>query len=61
MNGKQEKTDCFGYKAPKRCSALTDMVCYGGKECPFYKTREQFEQDVEDARKKNEKKGGVKC
>lgn len=50
------KKDCFAYKM-KKCTALTEIVCKDGSECPFYKTREQFNEDAEKARLKN---GGLK-
>ena len=38
------KTDCFAYngKKGKLCEATTRHHC---AECPFYKTRQQFEAD----------------
>lgn len=58
---KKEKKDCFGYKL-NRCTVLCEMVCEKS-ECPFYKTREQFDTDAEKARIKNEKtfKGATQC
>lgn len=53
------KKDCFAYKL-RKCTALVDMVCAKGEECPFYKTREQFNEDAEKARIRNERKAGVR-
>lgn len=42
------KTDCFAFR-PERlnpCSALDDLYCRNS-ECPFYKTRKQFETEIE--------------
>lgn len=47
--------DCFGFTLSK-CTALTEMLCKDGRHCPFYKTKEQFAEDAEKARKINEKK-----
>lgn len=51
MADKKEKVrdkliaDCFGNVAGgKHCHILTEDMCLYGK-CPFYKTREQFEED----------------
>lgn len=43
---KQPKTDCFAYNGVrnKRCSVLTEFVCMK-RECTFYKTREQYEEE----------------
>lgn len=52
MNKNDEKTsvkiDCFAFR-PERlnpCSALDTLYCEHG-ECPFYKTRKQFETEIE--------------
>lgn len=52
MNKNDEKTsvkiDCFAFR-PERlnpCSALDSLYCEHG-ECPFYKTRKQFETEIE--------------
>lgn len=37
------KTDCFAY-ARCKCLALSEMVCKK-KNCSFYKTKEQEEED----------------
>ena len=50
------KADCFAYKM-KTCTVLKIMVCKDGSECPFYKTRKQFKDDAEKARKKYEMRG----
>lgn len=39
-----EKTDCFAY-SEKRCLALTEKLCKK-RECPFYKTREQYVKGI---------------
>lgn len=54
MQIKYMKTDCFAYVSVTRCKALNDMVCKNGN-CPFYKTKEQFEKDAKAAheRRKN--------
>lgn len=49
------KKDCFGFKF-NNCTALSEMLCKNGGHCPFYKTKEQFAEDAEKARKINEKK-----
>ena len=35
--------DCFA-RAGKGCSILMKVVCKNG-ECPFYKTKKQYEED----------------
>lgn len=45
MNNPQIKSDCFGYEN-KQCTVLKEMVCKY-KECPFYKTNEQYAADKE--------------
>lgn len=61
QDGEKMKTDCFGYKV-RECTALTKMLCKKG-ECPFYKTKEQFNSDAERAREINEKRkqGALRC
>lgn len=47
----QPKKDCFSYNAKcGRCTVLTETVCKK-RECTFYKTQEQYDND----RKKYEK------
>lgn len=47
-----ENTDCFAYvKDRKRCRALIELVC-AVRDCPFYKTQEQFKAGRLDADKK---------
>lgn len=41
-----ERKDCFAYKVSGYCSALTEMVCKK-RECTFFKTKEQFYEDME--------------
>lgn len=36
------KTDCFAYRGGKSCNALKELDC---DDCPFYKTKEQVEQE----------------
>ena len=38
-------TDCFAYKNGK-CRVLKITECRNGKPCPFFKTKEQQEEDV---------------
>ena len=47
------KVDCFGYnlKAGK-CAIMTETICKK-RECSFYKTQEQYQED-----KKKYEKGG---
>jgi hypothetical protein len=33
------------------------MICKRGGDCPFYKTKEQFREDAENARAKNNMRG----
>ena len=40
------KTDCFAFKNHE-CTILLEMYCLHGK-CSFYKTKEQYEQDLKD-------------
>ena len=47
-----EKRDCFAYlKDKERCRILTELVC-AVRDCPFYKTQEQFKAGRLDADKK---------
>lgn len=39
-----EQRSCFAYH-PKQCRVLTEMLCKK-KKCPFFKTREQFIEDL---------------
>jgi hypothetical protein len=39
-----EKTDCFAYKV-RECTVLTKKLCKNGGDCPFYKTKEQYDSD----------------
>lgn len=40
------KTDCFGFNSKTgRCKALLTTVCEV-KDCPFYKTMEQFQKEM---------------
>lgn len=49
--------DCFGVVAGKKhCHILTEDVCIYG-DCPFYKTREQFDAD----RKKYDRVCSSRC
>ena len=43
------KLDCFACCITK-CRVLNQMICRT-RECPFYKTTEQFENDRKDAEK----------
>ena len=36
--------DCFAKKP--MCSLLSYVFCEKGKECPFYKSQEQFDEDL---------------
>ena len=38
------KPDCFAYKV-RECTVLTKMLCKNGGDCPFYKTKEQYNSD----------------
>ena len=39
------KTDCFAYhEVGRKCLVLTENVCKT-KECPFYKTKEQYDSE----------------
>lgn len=40
------KKDCFGYKTSSYCSVLTEMVCRKKGKCSFYKTKQEFEEDL---------------
>ena len=48
------KKDCFGYRMGK-CKVLTECVCEK-RQCSFYKTKEQFEEDRERAEKHHRNK-----
>ena len=48
------KRDCFGYKMGE-CTVLTELVCKES-ECAFYKTKKQFREDAERARKIREER-----
>ena len=39
------KTDCFAY-SPMSCRVLTERIC-DGKECSFYKTHKQIEEEYD--------------
>lgn len=40
------KTDCFAYRGEKPdCAVMYARDCDSG-ECPFYKTKEQFDEDA---------------
>lgn len=47
--------NCFAYLTKSNgmcaCSVLTDMVCEC-KNCSFFKTKEQYEKDIEKANKR---------
>lgn len=38
------KKDCFGYRNPERCGAMSEMICKS-RNCSFYKTKKQFIKD----------------
>lgn len=61
QDGEKMNKDCFGYKYHS-CTVLTEMLCKKG-DCPFYKTKEQFNNDAERAREKNDKRkqGALRC
>ena len=40
------KTDCFAYKNERKCLALNELVCKN-RECRFFKTKEQFNEERE--------------
>lgn len=43
--------NCFAYSTKNGmsvCSVLTEMICEG-KKCVFFKTKEQYEADIEKA------------
>lgn len=46
--------NCFAYSTKSdgvcTCSALTEMICES-KKCSFFKTKEQYEADIEKANK----------
>ena len=52
------KTDCFAYQEGKvdeyACSALTKLYCRFEK-CSFYKTKEQFDEDLRKAEGRKKK------
>lgn len=54
MKSDNIKRDCFGFKRGE-CTVLTELVCKKG-ECTFYKTRKQFRDDADEAKKKVERK-----
>lgn len=54
MKSDNIKRDCFGFKRGE-CTVLTELVCKNEK-CTFYKTRKQFKEDADEARKKVERK-----
>lgn len=40
------KTDCFAYhQSGKKCLILIENVCVN-RDCPFYKTKEQYSADI---------------
>lgn len=42
------KKDCFAFsKKTEQCMALKDTYCRYEETCAFYKTREQYEADME--------------
>lgn len=47
MNNPEIKTDCFAFRGPrnKHCSVLNELVCQKQK-CSFYKTCEQYKNDL---------------
>ena len=42
----QKKKECFAYE-DKKCKALSDTKF--NYECPFYKTKEQWEKETNEA------------
>ena len=49
-----EKEKCFAYSkknGKEFCTALTSSDC-NGRECPFFKTREQYDIDIEKANRR---------
>ena len=57
MERKQIRKDCFGCAPGKKdCQVLTENICLT-RECPFFKTREEFYRGLHKAEAKQE---GVK-
>lgn len=49
-----ENKKCFAYyerNGIESCTVLTSSDC-NGKDCPFFKTKEQFDIDIEKANKR---------
>lgn len=46
----EPKKDCFGYRMGK-CKVLAELVCEK-RNCSFYKTKEQFEREREEAERR---------
>lgn len=47
MNSTGIRKDCFGYVAGKKdCQVLTENICVKREECPFFKTREDFQRGL---------------
>ena len=44
--------NCFAYRKDGQCSALKELVCKNGKNCPFYKTQREYTQDQENSKKR---------
>ena len=54
----QRSRDCFA--RVEQCSVLKKMLCKNG-ECPFYKSKKQYQADIEKyphASEKKESRGG---
>ena len=55
MSGKY-KHDCFAFRQANahrcRCAILTEMICKE-KECPFYKTKQKFEEGYRKNRRED--------
>ena len=51
MNQMNSK-NCFAYRKDGQCSALKELVCKNGKNCPFYKTQREYTQDQENSKKR---------
>lgn len=43
-------SNCFAYpdaaKEKKECSVLKEFLCQTRHKCPFYKTKQQYENDI---------------
>lgn len=51
-NTQMNSKNCFAYRKDGQCSALKELVCKNGKNCPFYKTQREYTQDQENSKKR---------